>query len=272
MMDRPVLRYFGGKHQLAPWVVAQFPPHKVYVEPFSGAASVLMQKSRANVEILNDVDDEIVNVFRVLRDRGGELERALRLTPFSETEYVTAYNDTRDDVERARRTIVKSMMGVGADSIHRRSGFRMYPHNRAGRDKIVSCASEWAAYSDAIATFVERLRGVDIRCGDARDVIRQWDGPHTLHYADPPYVQQTRSGSGGYRHELSDDEHRALIATLNECEGAVVLSGYRSDLYDELLADWHRIDREFRGRTESLWLKNVGNVQGTIFDAIGSAS
>ena len=268
---RPMLRYFGGKSRLAPWIASHFPAHNTYVEPFGGAASVLLAKPRAQVEIVNDVDDEIVNVYRMMRDQGDDLERLLRLTPFAESEYATAYEQGEDALERARRTIVKSFMGVGADSIHRRSGYRGYPHNRA-RKGDTTCAHEWASYADAVPAFVERLRGVEIRNTDALGLIRQWDGQGTLLYVDPPYVRETRSGSGGYRHEYGDEQHCELVDVLSACKSAVVLSGYRCDMYDELLADWQRVDREVRGRTESLWLRNVGMQQQSIFDALGEVA
>src|SRR5690606_17939073 len=103
------------KWRLAPWIISHFPPHQVYVEPFGGAASVLMQKHRVYAEVYNDLDGEVVNVFRVLRDpdTAARLERALRFTAFARDEYESAYEPCDDPVEQARRTIVKGAMGYG---------------------------------------------------------------------------------------------------------------------------------------------------------------
>lgn len=119
---RPVLRWHGGKWNLAPWIISHFPDHKVYVEPFGGAASVLIRKHRSHAEIYNDLDNEVVNLFRVLRsDRADELAELLRLTPFAAEEFFTAYETSCDPVERARRTIVRSYMGFGSNAVHRKS-------------------------------------------------------------------------------------------------------------------------------------------------------
>ena len=126
---RPVLRYHGGKYRLAPRLIKIFPPHRVYTEAFGGGASVLMQKPRSYAEIYNDLDGEVVNVFRVLQNRrkARNLEQLLRLTPFARKEFLLGYKRGQTDVERARRTIIRSFMGFGSDSISRmkasRAGF-----------------------------------------------------------------------------------------------------------------------------------------------------
>lgn len=256
---RPVLRYHGGKWVLAPWVIQHFPEHRVYTEAFGGAASVLLRKERAYAEVYNDLDGEVVNVFRVLRDptTAAELERLLRLTPFARAEFEQAYEPTSDPVEQARRTIARAYMGFGsAAASGRRTGFR----SNVTRPYTTPMV-DWATYPDQLAAFTERLRGVAIECLPALSVLEKFDGPEALHYVDPPYVFDTRyQGNGGeYRHELSDQGHRELAATLHELEGMVVLSGYPCDLYDELYGDWRCVTRTAfadgaRERTEALWL------------------
>lgn len=222
---RPVLRYHGGKWRLAPWVISHFPPHRVYVEPYGGAASVLMRKPRAYAEIYNEFDDEVVNVFRVLQDpvTAERLERQVRLTPFARTEFLLAYHPTEDPVERARRTIIKSFMGFGSSAIHGRSrgmrtrasvwttpatGFRS-SSNRSG----TTPEHDWANWPDSIRCFVERLQGVVIESRDALDVMRTHDRGDVLHYVDPPYPRITRSRKSEYRFELTDEDHRALTVS-----------------------------------------------------------
>jgi DNA adenine methylase len=263
-MDRPVLRYHGGKFRLAEWVISHFPPHRCYVEPFAGAASVLMQKPRSSAECLNDLDDKIVAVFRVLRDpeAAAKLARRLELTPFARAEFNAAYDAaTGDPVEDAARLITVSFMGQGSQGTTRnyRTGFRCALRN-GDHNKLPS--HEWATYPLAIPAFVERLQGVAIESVEALKVIRRLDSPDTLIYADPPYVTATRGRSyakHGYRHEMTDDGHEQLAEALRGAESMVVLSGYPSALYDRLYGDWER--RECRAMadrgkevTEVLWL------------------
>ena len=259
---RPIVRYHGGKFLLANWIISNFPPHRTYVEPFGGGGSVLLRKPRSYAEVYNDLDGEIVNVFRVVRDRGDELRRALELTPFAREEFLLSYDPSDDPVEQAMRTITRSFMGFGSASVCGEvSGFRANS-NRSG----TTPAQAWRNYPDSLPAAIDRFRGVVIEQRDASEVMCQHDGPDTLCYVDPPYVHETRSGKTrgtvtrkAYKHELTDDQHRDLAAVLNTLQGAVILSGYRCPLYDELYAGWQRIDRAAhadgaRDRVESLWL------------------
>lgn len=255
-MNRSVLRYHGGKYRLASWIIQHFPQHKVYVEPYGGAASVLMQKPRSYAEIYNDLDEELVNVFRVLRGKetSSELERLLRLTPFSKTEFINAYLKSDEPIEQARRTIIKSFMGFGSGSIQSKSGFRANS-NRSG----TTPAHDWMHYPDCLQEFTDRLAGICIECKDAIEVIKQHDSKQSLVYADPPYVSDTRDTGDDYRYEMTDQQHEELCQTLKSVKGYVVLSGYMSDLYKDLYSDWHLITHKAfadgaKERVECLWL------------------
>jgi DNA adenine methylase len=253
---RPVLRWHGGKWLLAPWIISYFPKHQVYVEPFGGAASVLVRKDPSYAEIYNDLDQSVVGLFRVLRsDRAGELVEALRLTPFARDEFAEAYQEADDDVERARRLIIRSFMGFGSNGHNRSTGFRANS-NRSG----TTPAHDWVNYPDSLATVVTRLSGVTIENKDAKAVMAQHDAPTTLHYVDPPYVFDTRADlSKDYAHELSDDDHAELLTFLRGLRGMVILSGYPTALYDAALPDWRRVERKAladgaKERTEVLWI------------------
>lgn len=275
---RPVLRWHGGKWKLAPWIIAHFPPHRVYIEPFGGGGSVLMRKPRAYAEVYNDLDDEIVSLFRVLRDpdAAARLIAFLELTPFARSAFNEAYADTGDPVEQARRLLVRSFMGFGSDGAtgEWRTGFRANS-NRSGSTP----ASDWRSYPGCVPAMIERLRGVVIENRDARAVMANHDGPRTLHYCDPPYLHSTRSRKSRrrgadhpavYRHEMSDGDHRALLGFLHALEGMVVLSGYPSAIYDAALKDWHRVETAAhadgaRDRTEVLWINP--QAQGALEEA-----
>ena len=260
-IDRPVMRYHGAKFRLAPWILGFFPPHQTYVEPYGGAAGVLMQKPRAYAEVYNDLDDDIVNVFRVLQDREAseKLTRLLKLTPYARREFELAYEPCLESIERARRTLVRAAMGFGSSGSTKGStGFRSDMQRTYG-----TASHLWAEYPEVIASFCQRLQGVLIENRPALACIRQYDHVDTLHYIDPPYVLDTRNARGRYyRHEMSDTEHEELLNVLPALDGFVIVSGYETDLYDDYLGAWekHRTQSRissFRGtsvRTECVWL------------------
>lgn len=259
MIRRPVLRYPGGKFTIARWVISHFPAHDTYVELFGGAASVLLQKPRSSGEVYNDLCGDVVGVFRVLRDReqAAELIRRLELTPFAYDEYKRAFDPTDDPVERARRIIFRSFAGIGSDSVHRpNAGFRCLKNKQSG----VTAANEWSRYPVEVSRFVERLRAVTIEQRDALRLLDVYDREKTLFYADPPYLMTTRSSSSVlYSHEYTEDDHIQLAESLHGIRGMAIVSGYASELYDDLYGDWKRVERKAKAqnglpRIECLWL------------------
>lgn len=252
---RPIVRYHGGKWRLAPWIISYFPAHRVYVEPFGGGASVLLRKPRSYAEIYNDLDREIVNLFRVARDHGEELRQLLELTPFARDEFELSYKPSENPIEQARRTVARAFMGFGSNAHNKPTGFRANS-NRSG----TTPAHDWGNYPDCLNHIIKRLRGVVIENRDASDVMRHQDSPETLHYVDPPYVMESRADSmADYRYELTDTQHLELAQTLHELKGMVVLSGYPSELYQSAYDDWERVECAAladgaKRRTECLWL------------------
>jgi len=263
-VTRPALRYHGGKWRLAPWILRHIPPHRVYVEPFGGAASVLLRKQRSYAEIYNDLNEDVVNLFRVLRERdsAAALERLVALTPFSRVEFELAYEITEEPVERARRLLVRAFQGFGSTGTNGYgTGFRS-TSSRSGSTP----ATDWRNFSPAIAEIADRLQGVVIEKRPAIELLARHDEPAAVFYVDPPYVHSTRGKrnphcvKNRYAFELTDQEHRELAAALRSVRGMVVLSGYPCELYDrELFPDWERRDCPARAdgaraRTEVLWL------------------
>lgn len=237
---KPALRYHGGKFRLAPWIASFFPPHRCYVEPFGGAAGVLLQKPRSYAEIYNDLDEDIVGLFRVLRDSAlsALLVEQLRLTPYARIEFQEAYAHTDDPVERARRTVVRASMGFGSAGATKGStGFRIDTRRKYGTAQDL-----WARYPDTLAPIIARLTGVMIENRPALDVIAQHDSDDTLFFIDPPYLLGTRQMQGGhqgyYRHEMTDEQHVELLQALRKVKGMVVLSAYPHPLYEQQLAGW----------------------------------
>jgi DNA adenine methylase len=256
-LRRPILRYFGGKWMMAPWIISHFPKHRIYVEPYGGGASVLLRKERTFAEIYNDLDGEVVNVFRVMRERSEELAHLLMYTPFSRDEFNSAHEVSLDPIEQARRTIIRSFMGHGADSVTRngKGGFRSNSnHENQGRN----AANDWINYLPELDSFRERLSGVIIENRDALEVMSIQDSPDTLHFVDPPYVWESRTDSRHcYRHEMTNEDHIKLLKFLTELKGMVVLCGYHNSIYAEL--GWHLTMRSAyadgaKERTECLWM------------------
>jgi DNA adenine methylase len=259
---RPLVRYHGGKWKLAPWLISFFPEHRIYVEGFGGGGSVLLRKPRTYAEVYNDLDSEIVNLFKVARDRGGDLRRACELTPFSREEFTESYTPTTDSLEQARRTLIRSFMGFGSASASKqKSGFRSNS-NRSG----TTPAHDWANYPESLQLVIDRLSGVVIENRNAIDCMAHHDSRMTLHYADPPYVKSTRymgNKTECYLHEMEDEDHSKLAEFLKSLKGFVVVSGYASDLYDkDLYKTWHRFERPSyadgaKDRIEVVWLNDA---------------
>lgn len=253
-VTRPALRYHGGKWVLAPKILHHFPAHRIYVEIFGGGGSILLRKSRTYAEVYNDLDGQIVNVFRQLRDNGLKLQELLRLTPFARDEYERAKETADDLLEDARRTIVRSFMGFGSDAItHKSSGFRANAHRNG-----TTPSHDWANYAEALPALIERLRGIVIENRDYRAIIEQQDGPDTLFYVDPPYMHGTRTSNKRYAFEMTDAEHGELASVLHGIRGKVVLSGYDSPQYNHAFSDWNRVNISALAdgglkRTEVLW-------------------
>lgn len=245
---RPVLRYHGGKFRLAPKIVALMPPHRIFVEPYAGAASVLLAKPRAYSEVINDLDGEVVNLFCVLR-----------MTPYAREEFLNTYVPKRTGrVERARRLVVRSFMGFGSAACNAAHGTGF----RASSDRSgTTPAHDWMHYPDVLPAFTGRLQGVTIENRDALTVIDRHDAPDALLFVDPPYVQSTRGlrlQNAAYTHEMSDEDHATLAQVLHAAKGMVMLCGYESVLYDTLYKGWERVQfvshaDGARKRTECLW-------------------
>lgn len=225
-----------------------------------------MRKSRCDCEVYNDIDAEIVNVFRVLRDPSTAelLRRATTLTPYAKAEHHLSYVPATDPVEQPRRTLFRAYSSYSGAS-KRMTGMRPTLGARGNRPEL-----DWRGWPSNVALFCDRLSTVQIDCVDALDLIRKYDRADTLFYVDPPYPHSTRTMVRSESHfhysvEMSDDDHRNLAGLLGSLAGAVVLSGYACSLYDrELYPDWERRERKgvrcngAANRTEVLWIKPAG--------------
>lgn len=245
-------RYPGGKARLSSWVISHFPRHKIYVEPFGGAAGVLLNKAPSPLEVYNDLNSDLVTFFSVLRDKekAAEFIRRLRLTPYAREEYCSFYPMPEgDDIERARALIVRAGMGIGpCGAISANStGFS------ADAKKIRKNAKGFVNRVEKMSEIAERFRSVVIEHRDALELIPHYDTPDTLWYLDPPY-------NCGYSFRYrADVDQKAMLGAFKKVSGYVVLSGYENKLYADELAGWHvetRANHNFahQVKKECLWL------------------
>ncbi|WP_159848476.1 DNA adenine methylase [Nocardia sp. CY41] len=255
---RPPFPYFGGKMTVAAKIADLLPPHQHYVEPFAGSLSVLLAKPVTRFETVNDLHQELMTFWKVLRDRPAELARICALTPHSRAEYVAASDlDNGDDLEVARRVWVR-LSQSRSGLLGKRTGWRFYIDPAGSSSSMPNYLS---GYVRRFAAVADRLHDVSLECRPALEVIDAYGrSPDVCLYADPPYLGSTRNGTN-YAHEMfSDAEHSALLERLLRCRASVVLSGYASELYDTALTGWARVEiSSFNGnaasgtRTEVVW-------------------
>lgn len=254
----PPITWFGGKAKLASRIVRHFPPHHTYVEPFGGSAAVLLAKPPAKVEVYNDVDRELVNLFQVLREPAlyERLKSVCECTLYSRAEFELAATSSDDPVEAARRFMVRQRQSHGG--IGRCWSYCISD----SQGNMSSAVRRWLSGVERLPEIHQRMRTVQIEADDWSAVIRRYDSSGTLFYLDPPYSADTRVG-GGYRHELEPGDHERLVDTILRVKGMVVLSGYQCRAYEQLeAAGWARIGYDVPAymspnrnrRCESLWL------------------
>jgi DNA adenine methylase len=241
---KPLTPYYGGKSvRLAKIIASKLPDHRIYCEPFGGAAGVLMAKNPSQVEIYNDLSNGMVTLFKVVRDEAlyKELIRRLELTPYARSEWQECqkiYNSPSwaalsDQVEKARIVYVNLAQSFTGTMTNGGWSF-------GGLKYASNVPTHFYNSIENIAAVSKRLRNVQIECQDALKIFERWDGPDTLFYLDPPYVWSTRGqnskGRKQYEHEMADEKHLALIELCLKANGKIILSGYSSELYTEALA------------------------------------
>ncbi len=265
MAMRPPIKWYGGKRYLADWIVSHFTPHRIYLEPFGGGASVLLTKSPVEVETYNDIDLRLTRFFRVLRDAGDEFVKRASLMPYSQIEFDAAkcYPPFASDLDKALCDFVRwrqSFAGKGQSW--------SYTTARA-RGGMAGDVNAWWTAIESLPQVVDRIRRVQFICQSAFEAIPRFDHEEGLIYCDPPYLHETRcpQSTNVYHAEMTDKEHHQLAELLSRCQAAVVLSGYDSPLYREMYAGWRKVTTDIAnhaagGRTKSreiecLWIKDA---------------
>lgn len=264
MSIRAPFPWFGGKGapKIKQMILEALPPHSRYLEPFGGGASILLAKPPCAVEVYNDVNRGVVNFFRVISDAETFAKFMARasLLPVSRElyeEFVRTWPAIHDPVEQAVRWYYIARQSFGG------LFGKSWGTSVTGSGRMAQVTASWRSSFENLPQVHDRLQQVQIECCDWRDALRRFSGSGYLAYCDPPYVLGSRK-AGGYEHELRDEDHAELIRTLINYNGAVVLSGYRSELYGPLaVAGWDCLEVEVvcaaAGRTRTSGLLGPGS-------------
>ncbi len=264
---RAIFKYPGSKWGIARWIISFFPEHHSYLEPFAGSLAVLMNKPRSNIETVNDLDGNVVNLFEWIRRDPERLAHEIYWTPYSRKVYEDAFAWTPEDsLGKAVNFYIRLNMGHGFRTNGEKVGWK---NDVQGRERAYA-AQDWGSLPERIMQAAERLRGVQIENRPAVDVIERFNYPNVLTYIDPPYVLSTRHGKQ-YRYELEDKGQNELLDVVLGHKGAVMLSGYDNELYNDRLKGWHREETECRSQVgsrkrEVLWMNFEPVQQMTLQD------
>lgn len=255
--------WYGGKYSHLSWLLPLLPKAHHYCEPFGGSAAVLLNRKPSPVETYNDIDGDVVNFFKVLRDNRKELIREIGLTPFSREEFIRAIQEPNDgisDLERARRFYIRARQARTGLAQTASQG-RWATCRNTSRRGMGGAVSRWLGSARDLVDIAARLLRVQIENRDANKVIRAYDSEGTLFYCDPPYPHESRGDSKAYGFEMTDQEHEELAEILHDVKGKVAISGYHCDVMDRLYGDWFCINAQERIchsvkelRQEALWI------------------
>lgn len=255
---RTLLRYPGSKQRIAPWIINHMPPHHSYLEPYAGGIAILLNKEPSRIETINDLDDDVINLFRVIQSKATreELIQLIVYTPYARMVYDSAFPDNPDEldpVERAKNFLIRSGMGHGF-RLCEKCGWKKDVYGR----EAAYAVRYWNRLPEVIQNVALRLKMVQIEHKPAVELIKAFNHDNVLIYADPPYILSTRSRKQ-YRHEMSDQDHVELLETLLQHAGPAMLSGYDNEIYNTYLSGWRKEQIPARAenslpRTESLWM------------------
>jgi DNA adenine methylase len=255
--------WYGGKFSHLDWLLPLLPEAQHYCEPFGGSAAVLLNRNPSHVETYNDLDGEVVNFFRVLREQKEKLIEAIGLTPFSREEFEIAISEPTQNLcefERARRFFIRARQ-VRTGLAQTASSGRWAHCKLTSRAGMAGAVSRWLGSVENLPEIVQRLLRVQIEHDSAIKVIKRYDSEETLFYCDPPYPHDSRGDSQAYAYEMTDEQHRELSHVLHNLQGKVAISGYKCPLMEELYGDWKLIQAPTKAchstkglRTEALWV------------------
>lgn len=256
----PILKYPGAKWSVSNWIIDRLPRHEIYLEPYFGSGAVFFNKAPSRLETINDIDKDVPNLFKVIRTRKQELSEQIHYTPWSRDEYYESYERTGDELEDARRFLVRCWQ-AHATKTNAKTGWRHSTTKEGPR-----MPKQWSNVPQRIEMVAERLKDAQIENMPAVELIKKYNNKDVLIYADPPYLLSTRS-SRLYKHEMTVEQHKELLEALLEHSGPAILSGYDNELYNDYLKGWHtevlKASTEKGGsKMEVLWINPIA-MEGT---------
>jgi len=258
---KTLIKYPGSKWRIADWIISFLPSCKTYLEPFFGSGAVFFKKPRSRIETINDLDGNVVNFFSWVRDDPERLARQLYAIPYARDVYEQAHSENfhgkeAGSLQKAVNFCIRLNMGHGYRTTGDKVGWKSDIH---GRERAYA-AMDWASLPERIIEAAERLRGVQIENQDAVKLMKRYNFPDVLIYLDPPYMPGTRNQRPQYAFEMDTaEEHEELLQAALMHSGPVVISGYDSDLYNNILRDWHKVTTVSNThlnvrKTECLWM------------------
>lgn len=252
MRYNQIMKYPGSKWKIAEWIIKHFPLHKVYCEPYFGSGGVFFAKQPSYIETINDLNGDVVNLFKVCRERPEELATAIEMTPFARDEYIGCYEITGDEIERARRFLVRHHQSFGATNSNRNSWRNSQTANSP------RCAAVWKQLPQIILDVCDRLKDAQIENVDALQLIERYNDKDTLLYLDPPYLQDIRKRNM-YANEMTDKQHKELLELITKSKSKVIISAYDNKLYNNYLKGWYTAEKNTiaqagKHRTEKIYM------------------
>ena len=251
---RQLIKYPGSKWSLSDWITGFFPKHHSYLEPFFGSGAVLFNKAPSKIETVNDIDDEVFNLFECIKEDPEKLADRIFLTPYCRKAFDDSYSESKDRFEKAAKFIIRCDMGHGFRTNGEKTGFKI---DIQGREAAYA-VKHWNQIPELIMQCAKRLKMVQIENRPALGVIERFNFSNVLIYADPPYILDTRHGEQ-YKFEMTKKDHEDLLEVLKAHKGPVILSGYESPLYEDILKGWHKEYHRSRNQInrvtkETLWM------------------
>ncbi|WNY26162.1 DNA adenine methylase [Methanolapillus millepedarum] len=256
------LNWIGGKSSHLDFIFSNFPSeHLHFIDVFGGSGAVLLNKQPSQIETYNDINENLVSYFRMMRDRPDELSRRIQLTPYSRREFENCIrilkNPSSPEIEKAR-----AFFTVANQSFHQNvsclgtGSWKVCINDVAGGTS--SAVSKYHSKIKMLPAVSDRLKNVQIECADFRKIIKRYDSETSFFYVDPPYPHESRAKRDLYEFEMNREQHIELLDMLNSMEGGALVSTYQNDLYDSELKNWikiigqeKRLPSSSKGRKES---------------------
>lgn len=268
---KAIFKYPGSKWRIANWIISYFPEHHSYLEPYFGSGAVLFNKSRSKIETVNDLDRNVVNLFEWIKKDPERLAHEIYWTPYARQVYEDVFStQPEDSLQKAVNFFVRLNMGHGFRTTGEKVGWK---NDVQGRERAYA-ANDWCDFPNRIIQAAERLRGVQIECMPAVELIKRFNNKKVLIYLDPPYMPGTRHGKQ-YRHEMFDSKsHEELLRTARAHKGFVIISGYDTELYNDMLSDWYRAETTCYSQVcskkkEVIWMNHKPQIQLNMNEFIG---